>query len=125
MLSFLTQLRNRSRSHSEDDPVRTEDTELVVTVPVVVTPDHRSRIGHVSDERSEERWVERWVERARGGRGEPIGGSVRKTETFEDGICAVAATIPPPVFRKHVREPEVGGRVRCKRTDDVKRRSCR
>jgi len=26
-------------------------------------PDHRSRIGHVSDERSEERWVERWVER--------------------------------------------------------------
>ena len=36
MLSFLTQSRNRS-SHSEYDPVRTEDTELVVTVPVVVT----------------------------------------------------------------------------------------
>ena len=35
MLSFLTQSRNRS-SPSEDDPARTKDTELVVTVPVVV-----------------------------------------------------------------------------------------
>ena len=38
-------------SHSEDDPARTKDTELVVTVPVVVT---HHMIDHGSDERSEE-----------------------------------------------------------------------
>ena len=70
-------------------------------------PDHRSRIGHVSDERSEERWVERWVERARGGRGEPIGGSVRKTETFEDRDLRQRATIPRPCLGNTIREPEL------------------
>jgi hypothetical protein len=38
-------------SHSEDDPARTKDTELLVTVPVVVI---HHMIDHVSDERSEE-----------------------------------------------------------------------
>ena len=38
-------------SHSEDDPARTKDTELLVTVPVVVI---HHMIDHGSDERSEE-----------------------------------------------------------------------
>ena len=36
-LSFFDAVAKSKSSHSEDDPARTKDTELVVTVPVVVT----------------------------------------------------------------------------------------
>ena len=38
--------------------------------------------------------------------GEPIGGSVRKTETFEERDLRQRATIPRPCLGNTIREPE-------------------